>query len=177
MAAFVDYLFTVMPIAAAHLAIPPISFFRGERLGDVQLQTLFDFIYSMIPEDLLSAYFVQSLMYDSANWPNIDSTIITHMFVHGNYEHLLGNLSAALQGSFPIYQEFGALGLYFLFISGGTIASFPSFLHDDQKRAFSKLFYDEVALQPRGSSFSRWIPGQDCLCMILLYEIKNSHRQ
>ena len=160
MAIYVDCLLAFTPIAAAHLAIPPISFFRGERLGDVQLQTFFDFIYSMFPGNLLSAHFVQSLMYNSAKWPNIDSTIITHMFVHGNYEHLLGNLSAALHGSYPIYQEFGALGLYFLFISGGTIASFPSFLHDDdQKRAFSKLFYDEVALQPRGSSFSRWIPG------------------
>jgi hypothetical protein len=174
MAIYVDYLLAFMPIAAAHVAIPPISFFRGERLRDVQLQTFFDFIYSMFPGDLFTAHFVRSLMYNSANWPNVDTTIITHMFVHANYEHLFGNLIAAFQASFPIYQEFGALGFYFLFISGGTIASFPSFLHDDQKRAFSNLFYDKVALQPRGNSFSSWIPGQNHLCLMSLCEIKLS---
>ena len=159
MAIYIDYILAFLPIVAAHVAIPPMSFFRGERLSNALLQDIFSYIYSLTPQQLLSADYVRSLLYNSADWPNIKSTIVTHMFVHNDYQHLLGNLNAAFQASFPIYAEFGAVGLYFLFISGGAIASFPSFLHEDQKRAFSNLFYDKVALQPGGNFFSSWIPG------------------
>ena len=165
MVTLIDYLLAFIPIAAAHIAIPPMSYFNGERLSNAVLQNFLDYVYSLVPKELLTSDYVRSLTYNSAHWPNIDSTIITHLFVHGNYEHLFGNLNAALHASFPIYQEFGALGLYFLFISGGAIAAFPSFLHEDQKRAFSNLFYEKVALQPRGNSLSSWIPGQIISCI------------
>ena len=166
MATFVDYLLAFMPIAAAHIAIPPISFFAGERLSETLLQNFLDFIYSIVPVEKLSATYVRSLMYNTADWPNIKSTIITHMFVHADYKHLIDNLNAAFQLAFPVYEQFGAGGLYLLFISGGAIASFPSFLHEDQKRAFSNLFYEKVALKPRDNSLSSWIPGQ-----IILHDI------
>ena len=163
MATFVDYLLAFIPIAAAHIAIPPLSFFGGERLEDTLQQNFLDFVYSIVPVEIMSFFYVRSLMYNTADWPNITSTIITHMFVHADYKHLIGNLNAAFQIAFPVFDQFGAGGLYLLFISGGAIASFPSFLHEDQKRAFSNLFYDKVALKPRDKSLSSWIPGERIL--------------
>lgn len=156
---YMDFLISVLPIAAVHLALPPISYFRGERLSNSEIQELLELVfYSSIPEELFSENYISHLTYDSAG-KIINSSLLSHLFVHIDYKHMIGNLSAALQFAHPIYREFGGIGLYILFFSGGVLASIPTFLHKDQRMAFSNLIYDKIAIKSTGDSKGGWIPG------------------
>jgi membrane associated rhomboid family serine protease len=45
------------------------------------------------------------------------------MFVHASYQHLLGNLQSLVNYGFPVYDQFGPSGLYFVFLGGGILSS------------------------------------------------------
>ena len=154
-----EFLIQFLPIAIAHIALPPISYFSGESFDSEFLNDLFASIYSAVPQSILNRRFIYSLVNDSSNGTDLRWTMLTHIFVHTSYEHMFGNLSAALQFSYPVYNEFGTFGLYFLFLSGGAFASLPTFLKKNQKSAFSKLVYDRIAIRPNSESYSQWIPG------------------
>ena len=154
-----DFLIHFLPIALAHIALPPLSYFSGETFDNEILDEFFRFIYSVTPQSFLSRKFIYSLVNDSSNGVDFEWTMLTHIFVHTSYEHMFGNLSAALQFAYPVYNEFGAVGLYFLFLSGGAFASLPTFLRQNQKSAFSQLVYDRIAIRPSGETYSKWIPG------------------
>jgi membrane associated rhomboid family serine protease len=155
----VEFLIQFLPLACAHLVIPPLSYFNGERLSNELLEEFLNLIYSAVPRTFLTEKFITSLLNDASNTNEIRGTMVTHIFVHTSYSHLFGNLSAALQFAYPVYEEFGTVGLYFLFISGGVASSIPTFLRTDQKRAFSELVYDRLALQETNESYVHWVPG------------------
>ena len=154
-----EFLIAILPIVGFHLILPPIAYFRGERLNNDEIQEFLELVfYSSIPRELFNEKFITQLTYDSAG-KTFTLNLLRHIFVHADYNHLFGNLSAASQLSFPVYREFGGVGLYILFFSGGVLASIPTFLHKDQKIAFSNLIYDKIAIRPSGNSKGGWIPG------------------
>lgn len=156
---YAEFLWQFLPLAAAHLVLPPLSYFRGERVRPEVVDEIFELIYSVVPPSILSERFINSLLRDHSHGTDLHHTMITHIFVHSSYEHLFGNLSGVLQFAYPVYNEFGTMGLYFLFLSGGAIASLPTFLRSGQKSAFSKLVYDSISIKPDSGTYSQYIPG------------------
>lgn len=154
-----DFLIAILPIAGLHLILPPIAYFHGERLSNAEIQEFLELVfYSSIPREFFNEKFISHLTYDSAG-RTFTLNLLRHVFVHADYDHLFGNLSAATQLSFPVYRELGGVGLYILFFSGGVLASIPTFLHKEQKTAFSNLIYDKIAIKPSANSNGGWIPG------------------
>ena len=146
-----EYLTTLSPIIIAHVAVPPLSHFRGERVGNQGMKG-----FSHRPEKYWNKKFIHSLTRDTT--AGLDWTVFSHLFVHDDYDHLYGNLMNAYDWGFPIYREFGAAGLYALFLTGGAIASLPTFIHGGQRKAMRKLVYEKLAIQQgsnlRGSRIS-----------------------
>ena len=156
---YAEFLSQFLPLAAAHLLLPPLSFFSGERIEAEIADEIFCWLYSVVPPSLLNRKFVESLLFDSSHGTDFHYTMISHLFVHSSYEHLFHNLSAAMQFAYPVYNEFGSAGLYFLFLSGGAIASLPIFFRSDQNSAFSKLVYDSISIKPGNGIYSQYVPG------------------
>jgi membrane associated rhomboid family serine protease len=77
-------------------------------------------VYSHLPD---GNRWILSLMLTRDTRKYINAASFTHMFVHMDYNHLLGNLSAAFTHGFQVYRKFGAQFLYCLFLSGGVVAS------------------------------------------------------
>ena len=140
-----EYVWAVLPLAALHLAVPPLGYFWGERFyvdGNKDLFT--DVIYRLVPEKLLSESYVRSLLADDKEPFSIRN--ITSLFVHGSYSHLFNNLTACLQFGMPVYGEFGSNGLYFVFLAGGAFSSIPTFLHADQKKELARLVASKLSV-------------------------------
>lgn len=144
MDSYLDYFIAVTPIIISHIAVPPLSYFDGERAVHEWLDTLLESIYSRFPQ--FHKEFVSSMIRDAH--AGLDSTVISHLFVHGSFSHLFGNLFAAVQFGYTTYLEFGAVGLYTVFIFGGATASLPTFLYNDQRRAIRNLVYEKIAILP-----------------------------
>ena len=157
---YMEFISHFLPLAAAHLLLPPLSFFSGERIEAEVANEVFGLIYSVVPPSILNRKFVESLLFDSSHGTDFHHTMITHLFVHSSYEHMFHNLSAAMQFAYPVYTEFGSAGLYFLFVSGGVIASLPIFFRIDQNSAFSKLVYDSISIKPGNGTYSQYVPGK-----------------
>jgi hypothetical protein len=151
----IAYLQSFLPLLIGHVIVPPLSSFKFES-PPLILDSFFNIVYTIIdeiyPNTLLSEKFVNSLILDQRALPD-DKTWITHLFVHGDYNHLIGNLSAALQFGYPIYKEFGSEGLYILFLFGGVFASIPSMLYADQKNAFAITMHELLLSIPNNARY------------------------
>lgn len=132
---YYDYVSSFLPIAVAHVCLPPLCLFSGKiDLKSDELKFLFELIYSLMPSDIITPEFMETLILDvSSKNQSPFFTWVTHLFVHANYAHMLNNLTAALQFGFPVYQVFGSNGMYALFICGGAISSYPSPLYASGK--------------------------------------------
>ena len=87
---------------------------------------------------MLDFHFVNNLLLDVTDLSKTPPwQWITHIFVHMDYNHLLNNLSAVIQISRSIYQEFGGNGLYLTFFLGGVLASVPSSISSHQQEALA----------------------------------------
>lgn len=152
---FFEYLVAFSPIAIGHLCIPPLSYFEYFREeNDERITKIFDLIYSLVPTVFLKKDFVSSLLLVKSKEFSIKSSSITHLFVHATYDHLIGNLSSALVFGGPVCDEFGAMGLYALFLGGGLFSSLTTFLHADQLNALNELLLIEEKKSQNNS-----IPG------------------
>ena len=81
------------------------------------------------------------------------------MFVHGTYMHMFGNVLGLFASGLPVYTEFRAKGLFFVFLVGGYIASLPSFLRADHIKevARSVTSATTVKVEPGNSFFKRLV--------------------
>ena len=122
----IDYLIAVMPLAAAHVLIPPLSMF--EMVHDAppeELQVILRSIYRIAPSFVFDRNFVFSLLLDSKNAGKPHWTMLSHIFVHRNYSHLIGNLSWTLMLGYPVFQNYGSIPMYLTYLIGGAFASVP----------------------------------------------------
>jgi hypothetical protein len=65
---FIEYCIAFLPIAYAHLTIPPREYFRGERVLDERYRPFFEILYSSFfgPDVRLQKDFVDSMMFDTS---------------------------------------------------------------------------------------------------------------
>lgn len=126
-----DYLFSFIPLVCAHICIPPLSYFMNNETPHY----FFDELYEILPSEITNPKFVESLLLDAdkPSW-----TLLSHLFVHADYNHMFNNLIACIQLSYPIYNEFGTFGLYTLFLTGGVASSVPSPLYKLRIKTLSK---------------------------------------
>jgi len=129
----IDYIAAICPIVLTHIFIPPLSYFYKKECIDV-----FDALYQLLPREFTKRSFVEDLILDHSEKKKLQVTWVTHIFVHGDYHHLFSNLEGAIVYGYPVYKEFGAQGLWILFLSGGIIASIPSPLHEGKPAELSR---------------------------------------
>lgn len=100
---------------------------------------LFELVYNLLPDKFLSYNYISSLalIHDYNGWNN---GWITSLFIHGDYTHLLNNLTAAFQLGYAAYANYGSFGLYSLFIFGGIASSIPSPIHDISINVINKAY-------------------------------------
>lgn len=117
----IKYAIAVLPLTLAHLCIPPLSTFQFvPEPPPPQLEGLFVTLHALVPA-LQDRSTVTGLLLDPKE--DVDATLITHLFVHASYSHLLGNLLQALVLGWPVYRDLGPLGFYALFLAGGVAGS------------------------------------------------------
>ena len=94
---------------------------------------------------------------------------IAHLFLHGDYLHLISNVNAFVNFSRPVYDEFGAIGVYSLFFGGGVAAAIPSFMHDwhrsrslkDLERLIMSKDLDKLPEDMKAMANKLWQRSQD----------------
>ncbi len=144
---FTNYLVAFTPILMGHVVLPPLAVFRGE-VPPEQFVTFFSLIYSLLPVEFKTEDFVSKLLlHQGSSYQPFQS--VSHMFVHANYDHLLGNLFHAFSFGLPVFKEFGMNGLYFFFLCGGIIGSIPSHLTDAQKNGVEKLMQRAMIIEEK----------------------------
>lgn len=154
------FLFTFAPIAIGHCAVPPLSVFEGK---EDTLNEFFMLLYEAWPKGMLSKQRVLSWTISSADRGQLTSRHFSHVFVHANYQHMLGNLLSALQCGYAVFDELGTADMYFVFFGGGAAAALPSLLKLEQEKIMAeslvglpasatKLLPDWLALPVRSGS-------------------------
>lgn len=144
------YGFAIAPIVFGHLIVPPLSFteYGLTEIADGNLRIIFSTIYEYFtPSVCFTRDFCNNLVL--IRWRNEHISLkdfktgwITHIFIHSNYAHLIGNLSHLVLHGHQVYREIGLAGLYALFIGGGIVSATPSYLYklSEWEESFSKDF-------------------------------------
>ena len=132
-----EYCAAIYPIVIGHLLIPPLSYLRGTETIPNEI---FLYIYEIIPDVFKDINFVISLLFDNDENKRQMHQWITHMFVHANYLHLLSNLSSAALLGYPVFCEYGIVGVYIVFFGGGMFAAIPTSLIEEQNKTFANNF-------------------------------------
>jgi membrane associated rhomboid family serine protease len=118
------FLAAASPLVLAQLMIPPLSYFIGER-SDLPF---LDLIYRLLtPPEFFNLKYLHSLMFNPQDLEGDRIyTILSYMFVHGDYSHLFNNLQSFVINGYPVYREFGMIGMYAIFFGSGIVGVLPS---------------------------------------------------
>ena len=130
------YLQAISPLIVGHLIFPPLSQFNPLTRKNDNPPELFRNVFSLVrdlsPRLFTNEEFILSLLFEKKNNQFIDDPdhylnhrIITHMFLHNNYSHLIGNLLTMVFAGQPVYEELGGLQYYLIFLGGGVASSLP----------------------------------------------------
>lgn len=181
-----DYFQAALPLTLGHLLIPPISTYTkfqkypGSNNIDLPPENV-RFIFQLIAfirppfiynEDFLMTLLLkktknQTLMTIFPKFPDHDLftyRIISHLFVHYSYSHLLNNLSSFLSVGYTPYKEFGLSFYYLLFFGGGVTASLPLYrslqvyLEERNQQRFSNTLIKVGNNNNNNSSSSLFVP-------------------
>lgn len=133
MADVIDYLIASVPFILGHMIIPPISFFElNSNPPPHDLVFLFDLVYNFAPSLVFDQRFIFSLVINRNDLENLPYTIdcnpsqlISYMFVHRDYKHLISNLSATLMLGYPVFRQLGLTGYNFTYLFGGIFSILP----------------------------------------------------
>ena len=137
----VNYLLTFAPILLSHLVVPTLSYLAG-----TEDSPLFNELYDLFPG--FTRQYVESLLLDPTRHKLFkDPQWFTYLFVHGTYTHMLGNLYTAYVCGRPVYFEFGPMGLFFLFFSGGVVSCLPSRFSNDHQRNIRKAIKESFVIR------------------------------
>jgi membrane associated rhomboid family serine protease len=133
---FVGYIKTISPIAFLHLIFPPLSNFGlFPELDPPPPDVAFfiNVIRRLAPAICSNEDFILSLLFQKKNNEYFDDPntflkyqVVTHMFIHKDYNHLLNNLFSMILVGQPVHAEFNSSLFYYLvFLGGGVSASLP----------------------------------------------------
>lgn len=146
-----SFLASFVPILFSHVVVPPISFLLGQ---EVEPHPLFEDLYAIFP--FTRDFVLENLLLcPSRHKFPADYQYITHMFVHGSYAHMFGNLYTAFICGRSVHMELGAAGMYCLYLSGGIIASLPSLLSLSNQKFMDAAIKDTFTLREKAS----YLPG------------------
>ena len=126
-----------MPLTIGHLVIPPISYLKQEETCPLHaLERLYRVTASFDPRLMSFKYVMNMLTYDEESVVEKGEFYrgFSHLWVHVSYEHLFNNLLSAYNVGYPVYTEYGAVGLYTVFILGGISAVVPTIFHEVQHK-------------------------------------------
>ena len=135
-----DYLLSAWPLILGHLVIPPLSFLECKESPP------FDAFYEVykiseaVNPGLVNLEYVKRLLFNESSYrtQGHDVSMVTYMFVHGDYKHLINNTSAALTLGHPLWKEHGSFSLYSVFLLGGILSVIPTMFHDLQHKTFQR---------------------------------------
>lgn len=120
-----DYVVAILPLVIGQLTFPPLSYFLGENPPN-QWRPLFELWYEVIPRNIKSLDLVHSMtLLESDKVTGWSPNMITSLFVHYNFDHLLNNLSGLITTGYRVYLRAGPTALYSVFFAGGVAASLP----------------------------------------------------
>ena len=126
-----------MPLTIGHLVIPPISYLKQEETCPLHaLERLYRVTALFDPRLMSFKYVMNMLTYDEESVVEKGEFYrgFSHLWVHVSYEHLFNNLLSAYNVGYPVYTEYGAVGLYTVFILGGISAIVPTIFHEVQHK-------------------------------------------
>ena len=133
----VGFLLAMVPLTMAHLVIPPISYLKQEEMcPSIMLERLYHLTTSYDPRLTSFKYVMNMLTYDEESVAEKGELYrgFSHLWVHVSYEHLFNNLLSAYNVGYPVYAEYGAVGMYTVFILGGMSAVVPTIFHEVQHK-------------------------------------------
>lgn len=120
-----EYTASIFPLVIGHLTFPPLSYFMGE-IPPNELRPLFDLWYSVLPRNFKSLEFINSMiLFEDQRASGFHGTMVTSLFVHYNFNHLLSNLVGLFTAGYRVYRRSGAFSVYAIFFSGGIASSMP----------------------------------------------------
>lgn len=155
----IDYLLAFAPLALGHVIVPPISRVTGflRRELSEEMNQIFQYIYDIItPNELWDIRNIKSLMLDPQKMEGERiATLITYMFIHGDYRHLLGNLTSLFFSGHRVYSSFGFWGMNGIFLLSGVACQLPSQIRrrqDGTKPLLTKVWHFVIPPLSCGSS-------------------------
>lgn len=123
-----DYLTSISPLVLATLIVPTqMSFNKNSVNVDPLLTKIFRVLYQAMPLPIHSEKDLMSLALDTSKLAKgvFDHTLITRLFVHFDYEHLIANITRLVFTGKTAYDELGAPGFYILYFLSGVISALP----------------------------------------------------
>jgi len=131
----IAYFQAALPLTLAQLAVPPISTFELMRreVPPDSVAWLIEPIRAVTPKEMLKKEFVHSLLLPNIDYDSflenpervLNYRLVTSLFVHYDYNHLLGNLMMLLSYGVPLYHEKGILFFYNVYFTSGLVCAFP----------------------------------------------------
>ena len=114
------------PLIAGHVILPPLSYLARSEYPP--LDALKD-IYGMLPYGVESWKWMSDHMFLCNSWVQ-DSPLcwISHIFIHGDYAHMMGNMTALLFAAAGARNNSPLEWVYFVFFAGGMASVVPSFV-------------------------------------------------
>jgi membrane associated rhomboid family serine protease len=114
----------ILPLIAGHIALPPLSYVARSELPPVQV--LKD-IYEMLPNGVESWKWMANNMFLCNEWVQETPLCwISHIFIHGDYSHMIGNVISLLFAAAGARQNASLEWVYFVFFAGGMASVIPS---------------------------------------------------
>ena len=105
---------------------------------------------------------VTELMFNKSRFRNKNArhgsqwwTILTHMFVHQNRDHLISNALTMIPSAFAVSKNYGILATYTVFLGGGVFAALQSQDYQIQQ-AWSKTFAFPFANYEHAKGIGQW---------------------
>ena len=108
----IDYYLTMLPLVAAHLLVPPVTYLTGlESIPhDSPIGPILSAIYNSLPrafyENRYRIILDLMLRENERGLNHLSSAHLTHIFIHHNFQHLFNNMLAMIMWGYPVYQEF-----------------------------------------------------------------------
>jgi membrane associated rhomboid family serine protease len=144
-----------LPVIYLHLIFPTLASFPFKELDlpSANLEWFVSLVRSLSPHDGFTEKFIKSLVLKKENSQYTESLqdflnyrIITRLFIHNDFHHMLNNLIQLLLVSDVVTLEFGGLFYYFIFLGGGILSSVPLF-----RNILREMKKSELANRPTDS--------------------------
>lgn len=137
----ISHVLQISPLIIGHLIIPPLSYLSYE-IPPAEVAGIFEFIYSYVtPTEVKSWSWMKSHLLISNDSDQDFKRYFWHLFIHGDYDHLMGNMLSMIFSSDKCLRYTNIAWVYAIFIGGGVVSAIPSpFWSKQTNLLFNELF-------------------------------------